>query len=124
MPSEQSLKTAAEKEEAHLLSYIIALGALVLTLLIGRFLEKRHVHWMPHSGVGVLVGALCAGLLRWESGFSRTHLDNDVLRDERFDNAVFMTILLPPIIFDAGFNFFTFEHIHLPQVSFELCLDF
>ena len=104
MPSEQSLKTAAEKEEAHLLSYIIALGALVLTLLIGRFLEKRHVHWMPHSGVGVLVGALCAGLLRWESGFSRTHLDNDVLRDERFDNAVFMTILLPPIIFDAGFN--------------------
>jgi hypothetical protein len=54
--------------------------------------------------VGVLVGALCAGLLRWESGFSASRLDNTVLRDERFSASFFMTFLLPPIIFDAGFN--------------------
>ena len=94
----------AEKEAARMWSFVIALGALVVTLLAGRWLEKRHIHWMPHSGVGVLVGALCAGVLRWESGFSTTHLDDDVLKDERFSNDVFMTLLLPPIIFDAGFN--------------------
>ena len=95
---------AAAKEAALLWSYVLALAALVITLLVGRALERRHIHWIPHSGVGVLVGALFAGVLRWESGFSSSHFDNDVLRDERFSYNAFMTVLLPPIIFDAGFN--------------------
>ena len=73
------MEHVAEKEAARQLSYVIALFALVATLLIGRWLEKRHIHWLPHSGVGVLVGAFCAGVLRWESGFSSSHLDDDVL---------------------------------------------
>ena len=89
---------------ALLWTFVISLGALIVTLLAGRWLERRHVHRLPHSGVGVLVGALCAGAVRSISQLSASEIDNDVLKDERFDYDFFMITLLPPIIFEAGFN--------------------
>ena len=97
-------RLAEEKELALLWTFVIALGALVVTLLAGRWLERRHIHRLPHSGVGVLVGAFCAGAVRRISQLSRSGIDDDVLKDERFDYDFFMITLLPPIIFEAGFN--------------------
>ena len=101
---ESALMGTEEKEAAKLLSYVLALGALVLTFLIGRYLERRDIHILPHSGVGVLIGACNAGVLRMLSGMTSTQIDNDIARGERFDADFFMVALLPPIIFDAGFN--------------------
>ena len=88
-------KAAEEKELALLWTFVIALAALVATLLLGRCLEKRHIHQLPHSGVGVLVGALCAFVVRRISVMSRSEIDNDVLRDERFDYDFFMVRRAP-----------------------------
>ena len=97
-------RLAEEKEIALLWTFVIALSALVVTLLVGRWLERRHIHRLPHSGVGVLVGAVCAGVVRQISQLSKSDIDDDVLKDERFDYDFFMITLLPPIIFEAGFN--------------------
>ena len=99
-----SLNGLPRRRLALLWTCVIALGALVVTLLAGRWLERRHIHRLPHSGVGVLVGAFCAGAVRRISQLSRSGIDDDVLKDERFDYDFFMITLLPPIIFEAGFN--------------------
>jgi hypothetical protein len=50
-----------EEEEAQLISYMISLLALVVTLLVGHALEKRHIHYLPHSGVRCAqTGHFCA----------------------------------------------------------------
>jgi len=92
------------KETARLWTYVLELSALVLTFVIGRALERRDIHVLPHSGVGVLVGAFNAGMLHLLSKATMSNMDNDIARDERFDADFFMVCLLPPIIFDAGFN--------------------
>ena len=79
------MKPAEERELALLWTFVISLASLVVTLIVGRVLERRHIHRLPHSGVGVLIGALCAGVVRRISVLSRSEIDNDVLKDERFD---------------------------------------
>ena len=75
--------SAEERETALMLSCGIGLCALIATLIIGRALERRKIHQLPLSGVGVLLGALSAGALRWVAPLSSSHVDDDVLRDER-----------------------------------------
>ena len=73
---------------------ILAVGA---TLAIGHLLERNHIHILPEAAVGVLVGALCAA--------ATTYLHDDAMLDgERFNFYVFTDYLLPPIIFEAGYN--------------------
>mmetsp|Transcript_39709 Transcript_39709/g.104861 ORF Transcript_39709/g.104861 Transcript_39709/m.104861 type:complete len:545 (-) Transcript_39709:158-1792(-) len=101
---EAAITPTEVKETARLWTYVLELSALVLTFLIGRALDRREIHYLPHSGVGVLIGAINAGLLQLLASTTSTHIDNDIARDERFDADFFMVCLLPPIIFDAGFN--------------------
>ena len=73
---------------------ILAVGA---TLVIGHLLERNHIHILPEAAVGVLIGALCAA--------ATTYLHDDAMLDgERFNFYVFTDYLLPPIIFEAGYN--------------------
>uniref|UniRef100_A0A7S0NFQ9 Sodium/hydrogen exchanger n=1 Tax=Phaeocystis antarctica TaxID=33657 RepID=A0A7S0NFQ9_9EUKA len=98
------LAEAAEKEleaeeEEVLVHYAIAIGVSLLgvTFVVGHVMEVYGVTWMPEAAVGVLTGLVAAGLCK---ATGQTHL----LADERFDFEFFMTFLLPPIIFEAGFN--------------------
>ena len=75
----------------------LQIGALGITLVIGVLLEYAHVTWLPEAGVGVIVGALV-------SGGSQLAGYDSMLELQSFDFEFFMTWLLPPIIFEAGFN--------------------
>jgi len=76
---------------------VMGIIALVVTLLIGDLLERRHVYRIPEAAVGLAVGGVCAAIA--------TLTDNaEMLHDQAFDDQFFMVWLLPPIIFAAGFN--------------------
>ena len=55
------------------------------------------LHWLPEAAIGVLVGMFASGLAKM------AHSDG-LLEKEKFDFEFFMIWLLPPIIFEAGFN--------------------
>ena len=81
------------------------------TFVIGFLLERNDVSWVPEAAVGLIVGFGIAAVATdgWIGplAFPWAH-------HMRFDYEFFMTFLLPPIIFEAGYNmnvrpFFTFN---------------
>ena len=69
---------------------------MTLTLTLTPTLT-RHVYRIPEAAVGLAVGGVCAAIARLT--------DNaEMLHDQAFDDRFFMVLLLPPIIFAAGFN--------------------
>ena len=88
--------------DEHMTKWSIVVGVMALagTFIIGFLLESAHVHWMPEAAVGVLMGLIVATLFKNFGGPQAT----DLLLHETFDFEFFMTWLLPPIIFEAGFN--------------------
>jgi hypothetical protein len=59
-------------------SIVAGLGCLLLTFLIGRYLEGRHFSYLPEAGVAILLG-IVASALAAASG-------SEVLRDDmKFD---------------------------------------
>lgn len=90
------------KRAAFLWSCVVGLVALVCTLVIGHLLERKGLRRLPTAGVGLIIGAVCAGV---ESlNLSASHMDEDMIADGRFNMEFFVVWLLPPIIFEAGFN--------------------
>eukprot|EP01012_Entosiphon_sulcatum_P008839 TRINITY_DN1485_c0_g1_i1.p1 TRINITY_DN1485_c0_g1~~TRINITY_DN1485_c0_g1_i1.p1 ORF type:complete len:544 (+),score=92.15 TRINITY_DN1485_c0_g1_i1:30-1634(+) len=103
--SDQCLPAALELEhekshEESLERWIIAFGALCLlaTFLIGYALERVHIHWFPEAGVGVVIGIIIGLLVRVG------HSEAKVAEMVRFNPDFFFVYLLPPIIFEAGYN--------------------
>jgi len=96
--SPEQLEEEAESEEPMFKwTCVVAILSLAATFAVGHTLEHHHVKRLPEAGVGVLMGALAAGAAKL--------LGNEVmLGQERFDFEFFMVFLLPPIIFEAGFN--------------------
>ena len=78
-------------------SIVFGIAGLMFTFIIGHVLEQNHIHWVPEAAVGVLAGTICAGV-------AMVLHDDEVLRHQRFNFEFFMIWLLPPIIFEAGYN--------------------
>jgi len=76
---------------------VIGIAALGMTFILGHVAEHFELHWLPEAAIGILVG-LTVACMQAASGYS------DMLAVEKFDFGFFMTFLLPPIIFEAGFN--------------------
>eukprot|EP01006_Ploeotia_vitrea_P040619 TRINITY_DN66440_c12_g6_i1.p1 TRINITY_DN66440_c12_g6~~TRINITY_DN66440_c12_g6_i1.p1 ORF type:complete len:618 (+),score=100.30 TRINITY_DN66440_c12_g6_i1:268-1854(+) len=94
-----------EKEEA-LVRFTIVLGTacLALTYLCGYALEKMHIHFIPEAGAGILVGVI-TGLVIMLTHGNGNNEDKDIVKDMvRFNPEFFFIFLLPPIIFEAGYN--------------------
>jgi len=83
----------------------IGVGLLGVTFVVGHIMEANNVHWMPEAAVGVLTGLAAATLCKATGQIQ-------LLADERFDFEFFMTFLLPPIIFEAGFNLQVTPFVH------------
>jgi solute carrier family 9 (sodium/hydrogen exchanger), member 8 len=77
--------------------YVVGILALGSTFIGGYILEQNHIHYLPEAGVGVLMGALVAGMA--------IMMGNEAMaKHDQFDFEFFMTFLIPPIIFEAGYN--------------------
>eukprot|EP00906_Rhabdomonas_costata_P022818 RCo032870 len=93
---------ALDKEETTndaLVRWTIAMGAICLFLmfLFGFFLEHFHVLALPEAGVGILIGVF-AGLILKAAG---SEVPENLAK---FDPNFFFIFLLPPIIFESGYN--------------------
>ena len=75
----------------------LLLFLIVGSLAAGHYLHKRRIFWLPGCGATILVGGV-AGLLIYNLS---DHAEADFLE---FDPENFTLFLLPPIIFEAGYD--------------------
>lgn len=77
---------------------LIMLFLLMLSIMGGHFLKKRRHKYLQESGLTTLIG-VAAGLILRSLSMEKymTNLSNHFSR-------LFMILLLPPIIFESGFN--------------------
>jgi sodium/hydrogen exchanger 8 len=97
---EAAAEKEAEAEEESNIKWeaVVAILALGATFMGGYVMESFHIHWMPEAAVGLLCGVAVAF-------FTTSVAHNEVMEErEKFDFEFFMTWLLPPIIFEAGYN--------------------
>jgi len=90
----------ATKEHMLALSVVTMVMLNIISLGLGQWLHSKHIYWIPECGVTIIVGFLAG---KWVG----SHLPPDVEREETnlyFDPTFFQLFLLPPIIFEAGYN--------------------
>jgi len=71
---------------------------LILTFFFGFLLNKAEFKYLGEAGVGLMLGALAGAVLTATSGVE--YFETLV----QFDEHIFFLVLLPPIIFEAGYN--------------------
>nr|CAD2173984.1 unnamed protein product [Meloidogyne enterolobii] len=84
------------EEKADSLAIFFILFIIVLAILLVHLLIKFQVRFMPESLAIVLLGGLIGFIL------SQTRWDWSEV--EQFNPSIFFLVLLPPIIFESGYN--------------------
>uniref|UniRef100_A0A915M709 Sodium/hydrogen exchanger 8 n=1 Tax=Meloidogyne javanica TaxID=6303 RepID=A0A915M709_MELJA len=84
------------EEKADSLAIFFILFIIVLAILLVHILIKFQVRFMPESLAIVLLGGLIGFIL------SQTRWDWSEV--EQFNPSIFFLVLLPPIIFESGYN--------------------
>ena len=111
--SRQLSHSTTDDEVQHDETLAITIGVILVlfsvALAIGQWLHHRHIYWLPESAATILVGlvfGLIFTVMDYEKHFP--FFEQDVtpgLKDLlTFDPEFFTLFLLPPIIFEAGFN--------------------
>jgi len=89
---------AANVEAWVSLGLVTQLLLLFTTLCIGHVLEKKEVVWFGEAATALIMGMVVGVIVR----FSYTDESYDEVMS--FQNEFFFLVLLPPIIFEAGFS--------------------
>ncbi len=88
---------SAEKEHSNSMAIFFVLSVLVLCIFTVHFILRARCHLLPESLVIIFLGAVI-GL------FMRVLPSEDVKSVESFSPTMFFLVLLPPIIFESGYN--------------------
>ena len=81
--------------------FLLVLCALILSVWGGSILELMHFHYIPEAGLTCIVGMGVGILIKLHVHVTKSHHFEELAF---FDEGVFALVLLPIIIFDAGFG--------------------
>ncbi|KAB7496435.1 Sodium/hydrogen exchanger 8 [Armadillidium nasatum] len=93
-------KGAAEQEHLSSLSIFLILCVLGICILMIFFLLKTKLNYLPESVACVIIGAIIGLCLKI---MYRNNIAN-WQKEEAFSPTVFFLVILPPIIFESGYN--------------------
>ncbi len=88
---------AAEKEHSNSMAIFFVLSVLVLCIFTVHFILRARCHLLPESLVIIFLGAVIGLLMRLLP-------TEDMKSVESFSPTMFFLVLLPPIIFESGYN--------------------
>lgn len=88
-----SSETAHEFGALNTLLLAVILGLVIMSAYL---IKQNSFYYLPESAAAILVGAVVGGLARWISS-------QEEIAFLTFDPEIFFFLLLPPIIFEAGY---------------------
>lgn len=103
-PVEEVVVVVVEEPEAHInhefgaANTLLLVALLMLAVLSGYFLKERKIGHLPEAGSSMLLGALAGAVIRAVID------DKAELALLQFSPLIFFFVLLPPIIFEAGYT--------------------
>ena len=93
-----TIDSDAENHQYDANNALLLSAVLILCLLISYLIKLYHLYFLPESAAAVLVGMVIGGVTRFFSS------SDDTLELLSFSPELFFFVLLPPIIFEAGYT--------------------
>ncbi|XP_067928319.1 sodium/hydrogen exchanger 8-like [Watersipora subatra] len=93
-------QSAAQEEKHSSFTIFFILLVLSFCILTTHLLIVTKFHYLPESVAIVIVGGIIGGILKILSTYGLVDLHNE----EAFPPTIFFLVMLPPIIFESGYN--------------------